>query len=423
MARLVLSLVLSLLLAAALAWLSHWGQEAVVSFFIRQTRLDLSLNLFVVLVLLAFAVFYILVRTLGLFANLPEKAQAWRRTQAQRTAYKNLTEASLHFLSGRYLKASAALRPLFEKRTSIPIARLMAAQAAQEVRNLDERDGHMVALEAHLKGISDKSERHAWRDIMLLRQAHWALRARDPQEALAYLSQLSSASARKVLYLRAKLKAAQMAGQTQTALDTARLLARHGAFSDTAARSLLHSLMLTLIKQSQDGDALMRVWRGWSASDRSDALLSCAMADQLHRLSQAAPEAQKIQHADWARKALLPIAQRYALWSDPIKEVWVRSLARHWLGIDAPSIAQIEELQKTHPADACAQFLLGTLTHHLGLWGKAERMLKLALKSPSLPPALRATAWRIQAQLAEQQGNLAAAKEALQHALHILDTP
>ena len=101
-----------------------------------------------------------------------------------------------------------------------------------------------------------------------LRAARWALDERDVQASLGWLEALPGGAQRRTVALRIRLKAARLARQTSIALETARLLAKHRAFSPEAAQSLVRGLMGDLIQGAHDLAQLQRVWNGLDASER-----------------------------------------------------------------------------------------------------------------------------------------------------------
>ena len=87
---------------------------------------------------------------------------------------------------------------------------------------------------------------------LLSRAARWALDERDVQASLGWLEALPVGVQRRTVALRIRLKASRMARQTAVALETARLLAKHRAFSPVAAQSLLRGLIADLIHGAHD---------------------------------------------------------------------------------------------------------------------------------------------------------------------------
>ena len=120
--------------------------------------------------------------------------------------------------------------------------------------------------DAHLQlALGDSAERGAsahpeLREGLQLRAAHWALQDRDAPAALARLAELPHGAQRRTLALRLRLKAARLDRRTLEALETARLLAKHRAFSDTAAYSIVRGLATDLLSEAHDPAQLLRAW-------------------------------------------------------------------------------------------------------------------------------------------------------------------
>jgi HemY protein len=106
-------------------------------------------------------------------------------------------------------------------------------------------------------------------DAARLSAARWALHERDEPSAHQYLSQLPLGTARRTLALRLRLKADRMGQMHLPALETARLLAKHGAFSSGAATSLMRGLALAGIDDCRDAHQLQATWRIFQATEKA----------------------------------------------------------------------------------------------------------------------------------------------------------
>jgi hypothetical protein len=122
------------------------------------------------------------------------------------------------------------------------------------------------------------------REGVLLRAARWSLQRPRPAGALARLDELPTGANRRTAALRVKLKAARQAGRIAEAMDTARLLAKHRAFSPEAARSLVRSLAAELIGRAHDAGQLQAVWDSLDAADRTMPELALRAAQRLQTL-------------------------------------------------------------------------------------------------------------------------------------------
>jgi HemY protein len=137
------------------------------------------------------------------------------------------------------------------------VLHLLAAESAHVLRDNTARDEHLQKVfDSHRGCAFCLAQRGAGRRTCL-NAARWALHDRDERSAHQFLSQLPQGTARRTLALRLRLKADRIGQMHLPALDTARLLAKHGAFSPDAA--------------AQFGDA---VWH-WRASMTAAIPTSC----------------------------------------------------------------------------------------------------------------------------------------------------
>jgi len=120
---------------------------------------------------------------------------------------------------------------------------------------------------------------------------------------------------------------------------------------------------------------------------------------------------------------LLPVWERMVSAPDAIGETQVvglvRALERAFAETsgapDSAWLARIETAQMQRPGDALLQYLAGVTCIRLQLWGKSRQLLTQCLARLQ-DPELRRDAWRQLAELAEREGDLAAATEAWRNA-------
>src|SRR5690606_3985736 len=94
--------------AAVVAATALGGNDGLVTIYWLGWRTDISLNLFLLaLVVLCLAV-YSLIRGLDGLLNLPRRARQWRTTQRDRSAQAALREALALYLAGRFTRAHRA---------------------------------------------------------------------------------------------------------------------------------------------------------------------------------------------------------------------------------------------------------------------------------------------------------------------------
>lgn len=403
------------------------GNEATITVFWPPNRLDLSLNLVVLLLGLLFALMHVALKALAALFAMPGQARSWRIRHQERGLQSALLDTLSHLGAGRFIRASKAAELVLAREAAIMrggeamldaarlrvMAHLLAAESAQALQDKDSRESHFeqALLQAQAPSAS------GMRDGVLLRAVRWSLEDRDAGAALGWLAQLPSGVARRTAALRLRLKVARLAGKPDLALETARLLAKHKAFASAPAASLVRALALELIQTANDPEQLESVWSRLEPAEQSVPEVATAAAGHLLRMEGDARQA-----FDW----LLPVWQRMLTGPDGLaqeqKIVLVRVIENGFSAagaiIDTVWLSRIEQAQQMMPTDGCLQYLAGVACMHLQLWGKAQQLIRQAL--PRLDDAgLLTHAWQVLAQLAQRQGDDAQAALAWKSAAQV----
>jgi HemY protein len=281
---------------------------------------------------------------------------------------------------------------------------LLAAENAHALRDLSAREQHFqqALLQDSAQRVSQTLE---LRDAAYLSAARWALHDRDSHTAQQWLSQLPLGTVRRTLALRLRLKADRLSQQHLAALDTARLLAKHGAFSAAAAASLVRGLAIASLDDCHDSGQLQTSWKMLQADERAIPEVALHAAQCLLKVQ---GDLQIV--LQW----LLPVWQALIQSSDGLqvvsrqRMVQVLSLALHAVEPDSEWLARIEQARLVNPRSLELQYLSGMVCLRHGLWGKAQQMLEMV--APRLPNGeLQRQAWRALAELAENKGDTAQA--------------
>ena len=400
------------------------NNQGTITVFWPPHRLDLSLNLVVLLLALFFLILHVALRALAALFAMPSHARSWRIQHQERAMHVALLEALSHMMAGRFIRARKAAEVVLARESAMArsgetlayagrlraLSHLLAAESAQSLQD-------KVAREDHLRqSLEQASRRDAQetREGVQLRAARWALEDHDAQGALQWLSDLPQGASRRTLALRLRLQAARMAHQTQLALETARLLAKHRAFSEVAAPGILRSLALDLVLTAYDPDQLQTVWRQLEEAER---LMPEVAIEASRRMLKVDGD------IELARSWLLPVwermlAQPGAL-TDAQRISLVSALENSFsLASGTPEAAwltRIEHAQMANPADASLQYLAGMTCMRLQLWGKAQQLLQQSL--PRLNDiGLEKNAWVALAELADHRGDVVAATQAWKNA-------
>jgi HemY protein len=407
------------------------NNQAVVTIFWPPHRVDISFNLMVLLLAGLFFVLYLALRAVSAVFSLPAEARRWRAQQKERAMYGALMDSLAHLLAGRYIRSTKSaqnalaqeksLRPLADHYGHVTghsasrgsqlraLAHLLVAEAAQSLQNKGLRDQHLH------QALQSSAPRHAQevREGVQFRAARWALDDRDAGAALDWLAQLPQGASRRTLALRMKLRASRHARRTSQALETARLLAKHRAFSQAAAQSIVRGLALELLNDAYDPAQLQQAWFSLDEGERAMPELVVHAASRLMALH-GEPELARA----WLLQVWDAMMQPRSDIGDNLRIKLISVLEAGLDSLDAAWLARIEAAQLSRPRDANLQYLAGMACLNRQLWGKARQLLSQA--APALQDvALHRNAWRALALLAEQREDEAAAAQAYKRAAQI----
>ncbi len=428
--RTALSLLMLFAVAVAAALLAG-NNRGVISVYWPPHRIDLSLNLVLVLLAGLFLALHLALRALTALLAVPTQARRWRMQQRETAVFVALLDALLHMFAGRFIRArksaelALAQEDMKEKGAgSLPysgrlrsMAHLLAAEGAHSLLDKDARSAHFQQA-LQVTGQRDAAEA---REGLQLRAAAWALDDRDAATALRWLDDMPQGASRRAAALRLRLKAARLAGQTVVALETARQLVKHRAFSEAAGPSILRGLVMELLIGAREPGQLQRVWESLDGKERNQAEIATFAARRLVELGGDAP---------LSRQWLLPIWEQMIANPSTIDHIQKLALVETVaLGFastesapDAQWLGRIESAQLRDPGDALLQYLAGITCQHLQLWGKAQQLLTQSL--PKLSGSrLESSVWMALASLAEQRGDASATTQAWRNAASTLIPP
>ena len=403
---------LALFAVAAAVALFAGNNQGTITVFWPPWRVDLSLNLVLVILLAAFVLLHLALRGLAALFSLPTQARQWRLQQKERMLHSALLDAMVQLLSGRFSRArKAAQAALVQEKTlaalgaSLPqaqqvrvLSHLLAAESAQALQDRPARDAHLQ------QALNESVDRNVLaspetREGVQLRAARWALEDHDPAGALTRLEELPQGVQRRTLALRIRLKAARQDGRTLEALETARLLAKHRAFSDGAAQSIVRGLATELLSGAHDPAQLLRAWAELDAAEREMPEVAIHAAQRMVALRGDLSLARGWLLPAWERM----VSQPRGL-GDTLRVKMARALEAGLDSVDADWLARIETAQRNNPRDPNLQDLAGMACMKRQLWGKAQQLLMqagLGLQDTEL----YRRAWLALAELAETRGD------------------
>ncbi len=391
-----------LLFGAAVVAASTLGaNDGLVSVYAGTWRFDVSLNLFLLVLVGSCFALVSLIHAANRLIGLPERARLWRVARRERTAQAALRESLAQYFAGRYSRAKSAAQRALAIQDDTPelkrdaefsvLGLLLAAGSAHRLQDRKQRDEHLAhALQlAHGQASARSADEGA-----RLMAAEWAIDDRDAQRSLQLLGDLPPGVVRRTQALRLKLQATRLGQQPQEALKTARLLVKHQGISKAASQGLLRSLAFECLDTAHDIDQLRRTWQSLDIVDRRDNFVAARAALRAAQLG--APEE--------ARHWLRPGWEHIEDTSDDERAALSFALVCAIDGIGADWLPRLESAQAAFPREAAVAHAVGTALAERQLWGKARQLLDAAAADANLPIAARRMAWLTLARLAEKEG-------------------
>src|SRR4051812_27802741 len=198
-----------LFVVAVVAATTLGANDGLVTFYWGAWRLDLSLNLFLLLLVGTCFLLVTLIQAIDALTGLPRRAREWRVSRRDRSAQLALRDALAQYFGGRYTRAQKSAQRALAIQADTPdlaqdneftvLAHLLAAGSAHRLQDRAVRDDELGrALDL---ARSSAAARSAEEGAQLL-AAEWALDDRDAQRAMELLGELPQGVARRTHALR-----------------------------------------------------------------------------------------------------------------------------------------------------------------------------------------------------------------------------
>jgi len=345
-------IVAALAIAAALA---AQGNEGRVVLLVPPHRIDLSFNLFVLLLVVALYAALIGGRVQQKLRDFPERVHAYRQRREEVGAQNALRNCLKAMFEGRFTRAERAARAALTVPGAAGLAALLAARAAHRMQQHERRDAWLARAEADPEMATAR----------LVSAAEMWAESRDDQRALDAIDRLQASGARHIHAMRIALSARLQARRYADVLHSVRTLEKHRALHPLAAQRLKRAAYLgLLLERRADAAALEAAWRAIPAGDRVDATFALAAARLLNAAGCGAAAAAALEAA--------------------LDHQWDESLLDEYAaaaGVPArPQLERAEAWLAQHPGSAALLRCLGVLCLRGQLWGKARGYLEDSLR-------------------------------------------
>ena len=151
-------------------------------------RIDLSLNLFCVLLAVLFVLLYLVIRAVRATVKMPRKVAAYRQHKRERDANKGLREALKALFEGRFGHAEKAALRASEVAENAGVAALIGARAAHRMRQSARRDQWLARLQ----------DDNAMKTARLMTMTELLVDDHQPEAALAAVRELNASGTRHI---------------------------------------------------------------------------------------------------------------------------------------------------------------------------------------------------------------------------------
>jgi HemY protein len=331
-------------------------------------RIDLSLNLFCVLLAVLFVLLYLVIRAVRATVKMPRKVAAYRQQKRERDGNKGLREALKALFEGRFGHAEKAALRASELPENAGVAALIGARAAHRMRQSARRDQWLARLH----------DDNAMKTARLMTMTELLVDDHQPEAALAAVRELNASGTRHIHALQWSLKAQQQAKNWPEVLRLVRSLDKHRALHPALSsrlRELAYEDLLT--DKAHDAESLLRVWSTVPTADRIKPYIACRAATAFNARG-LHDEARLVAEESLA-----------ADWDDRVVRAYREAAAPAGSSALLTQIEHCERWLQTRPTDAELALTLGALCLKQKLWGKAQRYLEQALSDAADPRMVR----------------------------------
>ena len=374
---------LLLAVLAVLAALLFKHNAGYVLFATQGYRVELSLNAFLLFLLAACVMFYLVVRFAARLSRLPQDVRDARRHRNIERARAKQDAAVVALLEGRYGKA----RQFADEALAIPhstgLAALVSARAAIDTREFEVAENYLRRADAEVGSLAVPR-------LMLL--AETALERGQPGEALAQLGYLKREAGLHTAALRLELRALTAAGRHSEIPPLVDQLVKrrvYDAAQGDLVRAGAHAEALADLRQ--DAAGLRTYWNRLSDADRHNSRVARAGATSFLVLGgdrEAAEIIVRCLERGWDSQLTTLYAQCRT--PEPTRQL---ETAEHWLS--------------QHSEDATLLYALGRMCERESLWGKAQTYFEASLALDNH--------WRVHVALGELHGRLGRDNQANAH--------
>ena len=339
--------------------------------FLPPWRVEISLNIFIVLLITSVILLYLALRMFAELSGLPERVRQYRARQQERASVQLEREARIAFYEGRYQRAerlaSEAFAAALHADDAFAANGLLGARAAHAMRDYDKRNTYFEKLQARL------GQQHL---ATLMSMAELFLDERRYNEASQAIVAAREITPKLTAAMKIELRLRQKERNPEAVLKLVEQLTRSDAMD---AEQAAHIRIAAYQQQLRQHPMTARELKDWSRklpeTERLNPQLTASVASQYQEQGESL----------LARDTL----------AAAIDAEWSAELIEQYGQLDLTGEALTQQLQqaeqwlKLHPNDHRLLLTLGRLCRQRELWGKAQTYFEasIAIKATAIAHA------------------------------------
>ncbi len=360
-------LIAGLLLLAAVVFLVPLVQQENGYFLLSYGNwtAEGSLLLMIILVIVAFTLFYLLIRSTVRIWGLPDGIKRWWQQHSRKRAHRELTTGLMELAAGDWRAAEKSLLRHVDRSATPLLNYLAAARAAQQQGEREQRDRYLQLAHESMPKASV---------AVGLTRAELQLESQQIEQALATLRHLQGLAPQHPSVLKL-LHGLYLQLEDWTELQ--RLLPelkKRGVLGSQEWRQLNILVYRNLLERAdREPERLPLIWNGVPSDVRQEPEL---IADYTSRLL-------KRQLWDLAEPLLYKTILRE--WSEPLVELYGKCKSTD----SGKQLSKAEAWLSRHEHNPVLLLALGRLCLHHHLWGKARSYLETSINFEPTAEAYR----------------------------------
>jgi len=368
--RLISWLAILAITAVLAAWLFANNQGHITMYW-RTYRIDLSMNLFMILGFVGFFIIFNFFKIISLFIELPIRAKHYRQRQLELRSLEELQNSMEHLFAGRYVKSLKSARVAMGFEGTSQVSYMLAAQASHQMKQYEDRDRWLECIE----DIRFQTAKFVLNAQMLIDE-------RQAGEALKSLSHIQKGGARQFLVQSLAMRSHQMLQQWPQMLKVANSLMKKKYLPPALGKARIHEALTQWIKSGRiSEDELLKQWREFDPEFQKNPqwLKLFAQGFLIVGNSEMAKKMLDQMLDQGANEDLLSIYPQCAI--HPLANTQSLSL-----------IQKVEQWIQKEPAHPALHLALGQLCKHSKLWGKALSSFQQVVESSRSTQSMKLSA-------------------------------